>query len=66
MRDGDYKTISRERLLEKLENYGTIEETRRRAFFYADQAGKNLEVLPKTEYRLALEEIPRYMIERNK
>ena len=66
MRDGDYGNISREMILEKLESYETIEETRRRAYFYATQARKNLDVLPKTEYRLALEEIPRYMIERNK
>ena len=66
MHDGDYADVSRELLLEKLEEQQTIEETRRRAYFYAEQARKNLEVLPKTEYRLALEEIPRYMIERNK
>jgi octaprenyl-diphosphate synthase len=66
MHEGDYQTISRENLREKLEIADTIEETRRRAYFYAEQARKNLEVLPKTEYRLALAEIPRYMIERNK
>ncbi len=66
MHDGDYENVSREMLLTKLEEQQTIEETRRRAYFYAEQARKNLEVLPKTEYRLALEEIPRYMIERNK
>ncbi len=66
MHDGDYGNVSREILLEKLEHQQTIEETRRGAYFYAEQARKNLEVLPKTEYRLALEEIPRYMIERNK
>ena len=66
MHDGDYENVSREMLLDKLEEQQTIEETRRRAYFYAEQARKNLEVLPKTEYRLALEEIPRYMIERNK
>ena len=63
--DGDYRNLPRERLLEHLNRHGTIEETRRRAYFYADKARKNLAVLPKTEYRLALEEIPGYMIERN-
>jgi octaprenyl-diphosphate synthase len=66
MHDGDYTNVSREILLEKLETAGTIEETRRRAYSYAEKARKNLDVLAKTEYRLALEDIPAYMIERNK
>ncbi|MGI8885273.1 MAG: polyprenyl synthetase family protein [Pyrinomonadaceae bacterium] len=66
MADGDYKNISRAHLLEKLEASGTIAETRRRAYEFAAKAVKNLEILPKTEYRLALEDIPGYMIERNK
>ncbi len=66
MADGDYKSVSRVKLLEKLESAGTIEETRRRAYEFAAKAVKNLDVLAKTEYRLALEDIPGYMIERNK
>src|SRR5215203_4414335 len=66
MHDGDYSNVSREVLLEKLETAQTIEETRRRAYSYAEKARKNLDVLAKTEYRLALEDIPAYMIERNK
>ena len=66
MREGGYEEISRESLLEKMEAHGTIEETRRRAYEYAEKARKNLEVLPETEYRVALEDIPGYMIERNK
>lgn len=66
MHDGDYTGVSREVLLEKLETANTIEETRRRAYTYAEKARKNLDVLAKTEYRLALEDIPAYMIERNK
>ncbi len=66
MRDGDYKKFSRERLLERLENFGLLAETRNKAYTFANRAIKNLELLPKTEYRSALEEIPNYMIERNK
>jgi len=66
MQDGDYANVSRESLLERLETAQTIEETRRRAYAYAEKARKNLEVLAKTEYRVALEDIPGYMIERNK
>jgi octaprenyl-diphosphate synthase len=66
MRDGDYKTVSREMLLEKLERFELLTETRKRAYTFANHAIKNLELLPETEYRSALEEIPSYMIERNK
>ncbi|CAN5576567.1 octaprenyl diphosphate synthase [soil metagenome] len=64
--DGNYNAISRASLLEKLESLDLLAETRQRAYLYADLAIKNLELFPKTEYRLALEEIPSYMIERNK
>jgi octaprenyl-diphosphate synthase len=66
MRDGNYENITREMLLERLEGYNLLEETREKAYSFARQARKNLELLPKTEYRSALEEIPAYMIERNK
>jgi octaprenyl-diphosphate synthase len=66
MHDGNYEKITREILLDKLESYNLLEETREKAYSYARLARKNLELLPKTEYRSALEEIPGYMIERNK
>jgi octaprenyl-diphosphate synthase len=66
MHDGDYENVSRQFLLDKLEHYELLNETRKRAYKYADLSIKNLEILPETEYRLALEEIPGYMIERNK
>ena len=66
MRDGDYKTVSRERLLAKLEDAGLLEETREKAYDFASRARKNLEQLKDSEYRKALEEIPGYVIERAK
>lgn len=66
MHDGNYENVSRQSLLDKLDRHGLLNETRKRAYEYADLSLKNLEILPKTEYRLALEEIPGYMIERNK
>ena len=65
IRDGDYRSYSRQMLLEKLETNGLLEETRRMAYGCAVHAIKNLELLPKSEYRSALEAIPNYMIERN-
>ena len=66
MNDGDYRQFSRRMLLEKLENYRLLEKTREMAYIFANLAMKNLELLPETGYRFALEEIPSYMIERNK
>ena len=66
MHDGDYSKVSRESILEKLEKYDLLEETRRRAYSFAEKSQKNLEVLPVSKYREALETIPIYMIERNK
>ena len=66
MHDGDYSKVSRESILEKLEKYDLLEETRRRAYSFAEKSQKNLEVLPVSKYREALETIPVYMIERNK
>jgi octaprenyl-diphosphate synthase len=66
MQDGNYERFSRQMLLEKLETSGILAESREMAYTFANRAIKNLELLPKTEYRSALEEIPSYMIERNK
>ncbi len=66
MHDGDYETISRLALLKKLEDADLLAETRDKAYSFANKAIKNLEQLPKTEYRVALEEIASYMIERTK
>ena len=66
MFDGDYENVSRHRILERLEKHGTLEETRRRAYQFAEKAEKNLDVLRETEYRLTMEAIPGFMIERNK
>jgi octaprenyl-diphosphate synthase len=66
MLSGNYESVSRKSLLDKLERGGFLNETRKRAYTYADLALNNLEILPQTKYRLALEEIPSYMIDRNK
>lgn len=66
MHDGDYETVSRERLIAKLEDADLLAKTRDKAYAFATEAIKNLECLPESEYRMALEEIPSYMIERAK
>ena len=66
MRDGDYENVSRASVLKRLEAANLLDETRNRAYAFAAKAIKNLEQLPESEYRVALEEIPSYMIERAK
>lgn len=60
-----YQNGSRAKVLEKLKQTRTIDQIRSVALGYADAARKNLEVLLKTKYSLALEEIPNFVIERN-
>ncbi len=66
MHDGDYRNVPRESLLAKLEEFGTLDETRQRAYSFAEKARKNLEILGNSKYCEALKEIPNFMIERNK
>lgn len=65
MIEGIYEEGSREALVDELDKAGAIEETRRIAMEYADKARKNLELLPQTRYRVALEGIPALMINRS-
>ncbi len=64
MREGNYQNGSREKLLENLRSRELLQKTQQTAYDFAAKAVKNLEILPETEYRLALEEIPTFMIER--
>ena len=65
MYDGAYEELSREAILEKLVKCGALEEVRRTARAFAEEARKNLEILPQTEYRFALDAIPNFVIDRN-
>lgn len=64
MRTGTYEAISRNGLLRKMSDIGMIDRIRSIALGFAAAARKNLDVLPETEYRVALEAIPDYVIER--
>ena len=66
MFDGNYDRISRDHLIEMLDRDSMIDGTRKRAEEYADAARKNLDVLPETEYREALGDLPAFVIERNR
>lgn len=65
MFDGRYEGDAKQRLMDKLTENNTLERIRLTALAYAEKARKNLEVLPKTEYRSALDEIPAFVIGRN-
>jgi octaprenyl-diphosphate synthase len=66
MLDGNYDRYSRQDLIGHLEHAGAIDAARRRAYEFADAARKNLDVLPETEYRGALGDLPAFVIERNR
>mgnify|MGYP003390029879 CR=1 FL=1 len=63
---GSYKPGQREQLFERIIKSDSLEETRRLANSFAETARKSLEVLPKSEYLQALDEIPGYVIRRGK
>ena len=65
MTDGSYLNGSRAKLMERLESNQTAEKIRSIALGFAESARKNLEVLPKSKYSLALGEIANFVIERN-
>jgi octaprenyl-diphosphate synthase len=64
MLTGEYDEFSREDIREKLDKNGTLEAIRQEAFRFATAAGKNLDVLQKSEYRDALEGIANFVIDR--
>jgi octaprenyl-diphosphate synthase len=66
MIDGGYAGVSRKKILEALVSSGSLQRARECAYEYATAARKNLDVLPETEYREALAELPAFVIERNK
>ncbi len=65
MYDGYYDDVSRASISAKLREYGILDTIRETALSFAAAARKNLEILPETEYRSALDEIPNFVIDRN-
>ena len=65
MYDGVYTDGSRELISAKLDEHGTLSEIRDIARSFALEARKNLDILQESEYRLALDEIPNFVIDRN-
>jgi octaprenyl-diphosphate synthase len=66
MARGEYQGEERRAIRKALELGQTIEKTRTLAHEHAAAARKNLEILPDSEYRRALEEVTVYMIDREK
>ncbi|HVG32391.1 MAG TPA: polyprenyl synthetase family protein [Pyrinomonadaceae bacterium] len=66
MHEGDYRKVSREELLDKVERTGALERARERAYEYAEAARSALEALPNSKYWDALYSIPTYIIERDR
>jgi octaprenyl-diphosphate synthase len=66
MTDGEYDGTVRSAIAEQMAAHDVIEETRALAAGYARSARKNLDILAKTEYLVALEGIPGYVIARDR
>ena len=65
MYEGVYDEASRKSISANLAEYGTLDSIREIARSFAVAARKNLDILPETEYRSALDEIPNFVIDRN-
>jgi len=66
MHEGNYRKVSREELLDKVERTGALERARERAYEYAEAARSALDALPNSKYWDALYSIPTYIIERDR
>jgi octaprenyl-diphosphate synthase len=65
MRDGHYREVPRERLLQAVERTGALSRARARANEYADRARAALNTLPESKYCDALRAIPTFIVERD-
>ena len=65
MHDGVYDEPARLIIASKLDEFGILHSIREIERSYARAARKNLDILPQTGYRSALDEIPNFVIDRN-
>lgn len=65
MLTGSYDDFSRAALIDMLYSHGIVEAIRDRAKAHNASAKKSLDVLAKSAYRTALEEIPQFVIQRS-
>lgn len=65
MLNGEYESDFRERLMQSLNRHDVLAEVREIANSYAAAARKNLDILSRSAYRGALEEIPNFVIDRS-
>lgn len=66
MQEGSYRYFSRERLIDELNEIGALDETRKRAYGFAEAARGAIKILPESKYLDALISLPGYIVERNK
>ncbi|MCA1615949.1 MAG: polyprenyl synthetase family protein, partial [Acidobacteria bacterium] len=66
MRDGEYRAVTRARLVEAAKGSGALEEARARARESAEAARDALDALPVSDYREALRALPAFILERDR
>jgi octaprenyl-diphosphate synthase len=65
MVDGSYQALSRDEIKQKLITYGVLDEIRSRSNEHVTRARKNLDVLPRSEYRSCLTDTLDFVANRN-
>lgn len=65
MLSGEYSGSIKNEIADGMQRHATLTQVQEIATGYAIKARKNLEILPQTEYREALDEIPNFVIARN-
>ncbi|MGI8655322.1 MAG: polyprenyl synthetase family protein [Pyrinomonadaceae bacterium] len=65
IRDGDYRAMPREVLLDAVEQSGALQRARERAVQCADSARAGIDSLPRSVYSDALKMLPTYIVERD-
>jgi octaprenyl-diphosphate synthase len=64
VREGGFETVSRDRILELVCDFGTLDRARAEARQYAARAAEALDVVPDSDFRRALLSIPEFIVER--
>jgi octaprenyl-diphosphate synthase len=64
VREGGYRSVSADEIVEILNRYGTIETVRRRAFDFTETAVERLSPLPDTPFKRALTSIADWVVDR--
>jgi octaprenyl-diphosphate synthase len=64
VREGGFESVSRDRILGLVRDFGTLDRARAEARHFATRAAEALEAVPDSDFRRALLSIPEFIVER--